>query len=471
MEPDIAELRRMIDEAQRIVFFTGAGISTESGIPDFRSPGGIWTRMKPIDFSEFLASDEARRETWRRRFATDATMRKAEPNRGHRAVATLVNRGKASAVITQNIDGLHQASGVPASRVIELHGNTTYAHCLDCAQRYEIEDIRIEFERTGEAPCCVSCGGHVKTATVSFGQSMPPAAMIRAEEETLASDLFITIGSSLVVYPAAGFPGDCGAQRVAAGDPEPRADRARSVRRSGAAPGDRRDAGRGGRQQLTDERRCMARNIAVGVGLMEFPFSSTDGFWRWVDLCEAGGIDSIWQTDRIVSRQPILECMTALAAIAGRTRRIKFGVNVVSLALRDPVLLAKQCATIDVLSQGRLLPGFGIGSPQGPEWQTLHIDTATRGRKTDEALEIIHRLWSEDSVDFEGRHNHLTGASISPKPVQPDLPIWIGGSSAAAVRRTARYGTGWQAGAETAARCRAGDRGDQGGAGGEPGAV
>jgi NAD-dependent deacetylase len=121
-------------------------------------------------------------------------------------VATLVNRGKASAVITQNIDGLHQASGVPASRVIELHGNTTYAHCLDCAHRYEIEDIRVEFERTGEAPCCVSCGGHVKTATVSFGQSMPPAAMIRAEEETLASDLFITIGSSLVVYPAAGFP-------------------------------------------------------------------------------------------------------------------------------------------------------------------------------------------------------------------------------------------------------------------------
>ena len=171
----------------------------------------------------------------------------------------------------------------------------------------------------------------------------------------------------------------------------------------------------------------MARNIAVGVGLMEFPFASTDGFWRWVDLCEAGGIDSIWQTDRIVSRQPILECMTALAAIAGRTRRIKFGINVVSLALRDPVLLAKQCATIDVLSQGRLLPGFGIGSPQGPEWQTLHIDTTTRGRRTDEALEIIHRLWSEDSVDFDGRHNHLTGASISPKPVQPDLPMWIGG--------------------------------------------
>ena len=206
MDPSITELRRMIEEAQRVVFFTGAGISTESGIPDFRSPGGIWTKMKPIDFSQFMSSPEARRETWRRRFATDETMRKAEPNRGHRAVAALVNRGKASAVITQNIDGLHQAAGVPASRVIELHGNTTYAHCLDCGQRYELTDVREEFERTGEPPNCNACGGFVKTATVSFGQSMPPAAMIRAEEETLAADLFIAIGSSLVVYPAAGFP-------------------------------------------------------------------------------------------------------------------------------------------------------------------------------------------------------------------------------------------------------------------------
>src|SRR5438067_10361014 len=193
----------------------------------------------------------------------------------------------------------------------------------------------------------------------------------------------------------------------------------------------------------------MGRSIAVGLGLMEFPFSSTDGFWRWVDLCETGGVDSIWQTDRIVSRQPILECMTALAAIAGRTRRIKFGVNVVSLALRDPVLLAKQCATIDVLSQGRLLPGFGIGSPQGPEWEALEIDTKTRGRRTDESLQIIARLWREDSVDFEGRHYKLKGAAISPKPVQPDLPMWIGGSSDAAIRRTAKYGTGWQGGGET----------------------
>ena len=193
----------------------------------------------------------------------------------------------------------------------------------------------------------------------------------------------------------------------------------------------------------------MARNIAVGVGIMEYPFQTADGFWRWVDLCEQGGLDSIWQTDRIVSRTPILECMTTLAAIAGRTRRIKFGVNVVSAALREPVLLAKQCATIDVLSGGRLLPGFGIGSPRGAEWHAMHIDTTTRGRKTDEALEIISRLWAGEALDFDGRHFMLTKASIAPVPVQPDLPMWIGGSSEAAIRRTARIGTGWQAGPET----------------------
>ena len=193
----------------------------------------------------------------------------------------------------------------------------------------------------------------------------------------------------------------------------------------------------------------MPRNVAVGVGLMEYPFSGPDAYWRWVDLCEAGGVDSIWQTDRLVSRTPILECMTVMAALAGRTRRLRFGMNVVSLALRDPVLLAKQCATVDVLSEGRLLPAFGIGSPLGPEWTALDIDTKTRGRRTDESLEIIARLWREESVDFAGKHYRLKGASISPKPVQPDLPMWIGGSSDAAVRRTAKYGTGWQGGGET----------------------
>jgi len=188
--------------------------------------------------------------------------------------------------------------------------------------------------------------------------------------------------------------------------------------------------------------------VAVGLGLMEFPFAGAADYWRWVDLCEAGGVDSLWQTDRLVSRQPILECLTAVAALAGRTRRLRFGMNVVSLALRDPVLLAKQCATVDVLSEGRLLPAFGIGSPLGPEWQALDIDTKTRGRRTDESLEIIARLWRQESVDFAGKYYRLTGASISPRPVQPDLPMWIGGSSDAAVRRTARYGTGWQGGAE-----------------------
>lgn len=204
-EHDPARLRELIDAATRIVVFTGAGISTESGIPDFRSPGGIWTKQTPIDFSDFMRSDAARRESWRRRFEMEPILRAATPNRGHRAVAELVRRGVSAAVITQNIDGLHQDSGVPDAQVIELHGNTTYAHCLACSQRYEIEDLRVDFERDRIVPHC-ACGGWVKTATVSFGQSMPIDAMQRAERETLMADLFIAIGSSLVVWPAAGFP-------------------------------------------------------------------------------------------------------------------------------------------------------------------------------------------------------------------------------------------------------------------------
>ncbi len=191
------------------------------------------------------------------------------------------------------------------------------------------------------------------------------------------------------------------------------------------------------------------RTIAAGMGLMEYPFSDANSFWRWVDMCEAGGVDSIWQTDRLISTQPILECLTALAAVAGRTKRIKFGMNVISLAMREPVLLAKQCATIDFLSNGRMLPGFGIGSPMGPEWDAMNLDVKTRGRVTDECLEIIHRLWHQESVDFAGRHYTLAKAAIAPRPVQPELPMWIGGGSDAAVRRTAKYGTGWQGGPET----------------------
>lgn len=196
----------MLDESRRMVVFTGAGISTESGIPDFRSPGGIWSKFAPIEFDDFVASEEARRESWRRKMAVDRDMQVAEPNRGHRAVAELVRRNKASSVITQNIDGLHQRSGIADDRVIELHGNSTYAACLDCALRHELGPILEDFARDETLPMCRACGGLVKTATVSFGQAMPRAAMERAEAETLECDLFLAVGSSLVVYPAAGFP-------------------------------------------------------------------------------------------------------------------------------------------------------------------------------------------------------------------------------------------------------------------------
>ena len=204
-DSDLARFRDLLEASRRIVFFTGAGISTESGIPDFRSPGGVWDRFRPIDFGEFMASEEARRETWRRKFETDKTLRAAKPNAGHAAIARLVRKGTAACVITQNIDGLHQASGVPDEQVVELHGNSTYARCLACGERYELDPIRERFERDGEAPVC-ACGGYVKAATISFGQAMPEAAMARAEEETNACDLFVSIGSSLVVFPAAAFP-------------------------------------------------------------------------------------------------------------------------------------------------------------------------------------------------------------------------------------------------------------------------
>jgi NAD-dependent deacetylase len=199
----LAELLRV---ARRAVVFTGAGISTESGIPDFRSPGGIWTKMMPIDFDAFLASPDARRESWRRRFEMEGTWRAVRPNAGHDAVAELVRRGTVTHVITQNIDNLHQDSGVPEDRVIELHGNTRYARCLTCGARAEIEDIRTHFEAHGQPPDCKFCGGILKTATISFGQAMPEKEMDLAHRATLACDLMLVLGSSLVVYPAAGFP-------------------------------------------------------------------------------------------------------------------------------------------------------------------------------------------------------------------------------------------------------------------------
>lgn len=199
-------LKDWLDEAERAVVFTGAGISTESGIPDFRSPGGIWTKMQPIDYRDFVASAEVRREAWRRRFDGGDRLVGAKPNAGHTAIARLVSRGTVGSVITQNVDGLHQASGIPESQIIEIHGNASYAKCLSCGKRHELEAIRAVFERKGDPPGCSACGGILKSATISFGQAMPEAEMERARVETLSCDLFLAIGSSLVVYPAAGFP-------------------------------------------------------------------------------------------------------------------------------------------------------------------------------------------------------------------------------------------------------------------------
>lgn len=190
-------------------------------------------------------------------------------------------------------------------------------------------------------------------------------------------------------------------------------------------------------------------SIAFGLGLAEFPFSGAAPFWRWVEMCEEGGVDSLWQNDRLISGEPFLECMSLMAALAGATKRIKFGMNVASAGLRDPLLLAKQCATIDMLSNGRLLPAFGVGSPRGPEWQATGRPHTGAGAMAEEAIEIMARLWTEESVTFKGRHFQYQNARIAPQPIQNPLPLWIGGSSDAAIRRTARFGTGWQGGSET----------------------
>ena len=204
---DVDRFRELIEAAGNVVFFTGAGISTESGIPDFRSPGtGLWNKIRPIEFQDFVASEDKRREYWQRHFTGERPMANAKPNKGHDGVQRLIASGKATAVITQNVDNLHQDSGIPEDQVIELHGNASYATCLACGTRYELADLEQQFHRHGNVEPCGRCGGIVKSATISFGQAMPDAAMLRAQAATEACDLMIVIGSSLVVYPAAGFP-------------------------------------------------------------------------------------------------------------------------------------------------------------------------------------------------------------------------------------------------------------------------
>ncbi len=186
--------------------------------------------------------------------------------------------------------------------------------------------------------------------------------------------------------------------------------------------------------------------------MVEFPFAEVRSLWQWVDLCEDGGIDAIWHCDRLIAREPYMEVMTFLAALAGRTNRLRLGMDVVVVPFRDPLVLAKQCATIDYLSRGRLCPGFGVGPATVPEWSATGRLTAARGARTDEALELMQRLWSGEPVSYEGRFYHYQEATITPRPVQQPLPLWIGGRSDAAVRRIARHGSGWFSGLATPAQ-------------------
>ena len=200
------ELSQYINEAKNIVIFTGAGISTDSGIPDFRGPQGVWKTNTPIYFQDFIGSEAVRKESWKRKFSGQDIIKKAKPNIGHLAVAKIINEHESAYLITQNVDNLHQDAGVPDDKITEIHGNASYASCLECGIRYELKPIKKEFLENETVPYCDACGGIIKTATISFGQSMPEVGMQMAQRKTLGCDLFITIGTSLVVYPAASFP-------------------------------------------------------------------------------------------------------------------------------------------------------------------------------------------------------------------------------------------------------------------------
>lgn len=206
IEEGRALLLRLFGEARRAVVLTGAGISTESGIPDYRSPGGIWSQFKPIEFSDFVRSETARLEDWRRRFIMKAEFDAAEPNVAHEALARLAAAGTVSLLITQNIDGLHARAGTPTERLLEIHGTGTHASCLKCGLRAELAEVEAGIAATGVAPHCRACGGLVKAAVVSFGQAMPADALARCERAVQSCDLFVAVGSSLQVYPAAGLP-------------------------------------------------------------------------------------------------------------------------------------------------------------------------------------------------------------------------------------------------------------------------
>jgi NAD-dependent protein deacetylase/lipoamidase len=203
---EIQAFGALIGRFWRIVVLTGAGISTESGIPDFRSPGGLWTSgIKPITYQDFVASEEARLEEWSRRLRMNERFAAAEPNEGHLGLVRLMEEGRLLGVITQNIDGLHQRAGLSSESVVEIHGNSTRAHCLDCRAPMPLQEIRATIDATASSPRC-ACGGFVKAAIVSFGERIPEEAMERATTFAKSADLFLVVGSSLLVHPAATLP-------------------------------------------------------------------------------------------------------------------------------------------------------------------------------------------------------------------------------------------------------------------------
>jgi NAD-dependent deacetylase len=202
----LAQFAAKFRASSEIVIFTGAGISTESGIPDFRSPGGIWTRYKPITFQDYLASEDARISAWRRRLETYEATRHAKPNIGHYFVNSLNIKEKLIGLITQNVDALHSKAGLPEEKIVELHGSNRKVVCLTCSKEFDSDEIIKTLIGNFSAPRCETCGGILKSATISFGQAMPQDAMRKAEKWTQRAEIFVVMGSSLQVQPAALFP-------------------------------------------------------------------------------------------------------------------------------------------------------------------------------------------------------------------------------------------------------------------------
>lgn len=208
MKEKIERVAQWIADSKRVVVFVGAGMSTESGIPDFRSPGGVWDRYDPedFDFGRFLSSERSRQNYWKMATEMYDSMKNALPNAGHLAIAEMESLGKLDCLITQNIDGLHFKAGNSAERVLELHGTAMYVTCLDCGARHERDEVQARLSKDEQAPRCEACGGLLKPATISFGQAMPERETSEAYRRSESCDLFIVVGSSLVVHPAAAMP-------------------------------------------------------------------------------------------------------------------------------------------------------------------------------------------------------------------------------------------------------------------------